>query len=97
MIGLLIAVFAAMAVCMAVGWAFQAWRRNGGWTDVFWTFSMGLVGALAALAPIDGQQQPDGRQILVAVLVALWALRLGLHIRDRVMTCLLYTSPSPRD
>ena len=35
---------------MAAGWAFQAWRNNGGWTDVFWTFSTGLVGATAALA-----------------------------------------------
>ena len=85
MIGLSIAVFIAMAVCMAAGWAFQAWRKNGGWTDVFWSFSMGLVGALAALAPID-QPRPDGRQILVAILVALWSVRLGLHIRDRVVT-----------
>jgi steroid 5-alpha reductase family enzyme len=68
-----------------VGWAFQAWRNNGGWTDVFWTFSMGLVGGLSALAPLrDGP--PAARQTLVAVLIVLWSLRLGLHIRDRVVS-----------
>jgi len=85
MLWLLLSVFVAMAVCMAVGWAFQAWRNNGGWTDVFWTFSTGLVGALACLAPLDGQPIV-GRQVLVAVLVAIWAARLGLHIRARVVS-----------
>jgi steroid 5-alpha reductase family enzyme len=85
MIWLVAALFAAMAVCMAIGWAFQAWRANGGWTDVFWTFAMGLVGALAALAPL-GDGPPDARQVLAAVLVAIWSLRLGLHIRRRVLS-----------
>jgi len=85
MILLLLSLFVAMAVCMAVGWAFQAWRNNGGWTDVFWTFSMGLVGAVASLAPLD-PGAPSSRQILVAALVALWSARLGLHIRARVVS-----------
>jgi len=85
MLWLIACLFIAMAVCMAAGWAFQAWRDNGGWTDVFWTFSMGLVGATAALAPLSGAP-PAGRQILVAVLVAIWSARLGLHIRDRVVS-----------
>ena len=82
MIWLIAFLFVAMALWMAAGWAFQAWRGNGGWTDVFWSFGMGGVGALAALR--DGPL--TARQILVAVLVALWSVRLGLHIRRRVMT-----------
>jgi steroid 5-alpha reductase family enzyme len=85
MLWLLLSVFVAMALCMAIGWAFQAWRNNGGWTDVVWTFATGLVGALAALAPLDAQTIAP-RQILVAVLVAFWSARLGLHIRARVVS-----------
>jgi steroid 5-alpha reductase family enzyme len=58
---------------------------NGGWTDVFWTFAMGLVGAAGALAPISGQGWPTARQAVIAALFALWALRLGVHITRRVL------------
>jgi steroid 5-alpha reductase family enzyme len=85
MILLFASLFVAMAICMAAGWAFQAWGNNGGWTDVFWSFSMGMVGALGALAPVEGAPISE-RQGLVALLVAVWSLRLGLHIRHRVMT-----------
>ena len=85
MILLIAFLFVGMALWMALGWGFQAWRDNGGWTDVFWTFGMGLVGALAALAPVQ-DAAPQARQILVAGLVALWSIRLGLHITRRVLT-----------
>jgi len=85
MIGLIVFLFVGMAICMAAGWAFQAWRGNGGWTDVFWSFAMGLVGALGALAPPAPGAVSD-RQIVVALLVAAWSQRLGRHIRQRVMT-----------
>ena len=85
MIWLIAFLFIAMAAWMAAGWAFQAWRNNGGWTDVFWSFGMGGVGVFAALFPMQ-YGPPSDRQILVAVLVAFWSARLGLHIRRRVMT-----------
>ncbi|MCA8978691.1 MAG: DUF1295 domain-containing protein [Planctomycetes bacterium] len=64
---------------------FSAWRRqlrtrNAGVVDVLWTFSIGALGVgYAALA--DGWV---GRRVLVGTIVALWSLRLGLHLTARV-------------
>jgi steroid 5-alpha reductase family enzyme len=81
---LLLAVFGAMALVMTLAWAVQGALANGGWIDVFWTVGSGAVLAAAALVPIDGGAAPTLRQILVAVLVLAWALRLGGYIARRV-------------
>jgi steroid 5-alpha reductase family enzyme len=60
----------------------QQHTGNSGWVDTIWTFALGAVGAASALWPIDGAA-PSARQWLVAALVALWSLRLGLHIAIR--------------
>ena len=83
-LSLLIAIFGAMSVAMLIGWAYQRARANGGWTDVFWSYAVGLVGAAAALAPIDAVAPPSLRQMLVAALVGLWSIRLGGHIAGRI-------------
>ncbi len=83
MIWFIVAVFAGLSLTMAVGWAFQRHAGNGGWTDVFWTFGLGAAGMACALYPVAGEPWPTGRQVLVEVLVAVWALRLGLHIAWR--------------
>ena len=83
MISLLLASAAAFCVLMLAGWVFQCVAGNGGWTDVFWTFGTGLAGALVALYPLAGHA-PSHRQIMVAALIGVWALRLGLHIALRV-------------
>lgn len=72
-----------MSACMAAGWAFQRARRNGGWTDAFWSYSVGAVGVAAALCPTGEWAAPSLRQLAVAGLVALWSLRLGGHIAHR--------------
>jgi steroid 5-alpha reductase family enzyme len=80
-----IALFAiAIALCalMAVAWIVQQRTGNSGWVDTIWTFSVGLVGMVAALWPFDTGALP-ARQWMVAALVAAWALRLGLHIAFR--------------
>jgi steroid 5-alpha reductase family enzyme len=79
-----LAVLAAMTVVMVAAWAFGLARRNGGWTDVFWTFGSGATLAAAALFPLEAGAMPQPRQWLVAGLVALWALRLGSYIGGRV-------------
>lgn len=76
-------VLAAMLVAMVGAWAFGLAVKNGGWTDVFWTWGSGLILAAAAILATG----PDGigpRNILVALLMAVWMLRLGLYLTPRV-------------
>ncbi len=68
---------------MMCAWITQRLTRNVGWVDVFWTFGTGLAGASLALAPVNGAS-PCGRQVLVASLALIWALRLGLYVALRV-------------
>jgi steroid 5-alpha reductase family enzyme len=82
-LALLVSIFAAMSVAMIVGWACQRAWNNGGWTDAFWSFSVGIVGVAASLAPLGGTTAPSLRQLLVAGLVGVWSLRLGTHIAAR--------------
>jgi steroid 5-alpha reductase family enzyme len=55
---------------------------NSGWGDTIWTFAVGLAGVGSALWPVAGAA-PNARQWLVAALVAIWSVRLGLHIAVR--------------
>lgn len=86
--GVLIRVFLAalvfMSIVMAVAWAYQRHKRNGGWTDVFWLFGMGAIGVACALALPPGGSKLTARQLLVAGLVAVWSLRLAIHMLRRV-------------
>ncbi|MGJ4952875.1 DUF1295 domain-containing protein [Bradyrhizobium sp. HKCCYLS20291] len=75
----LAALAVALSLLMAKAWVLQQRTGNSGWVDTFWTFSVGLVGAFGAIWPVAGIL-PGTRQWLVAVLVAVWALRLGGHI-----------------
>jgi steroid 5-alpha reductase family enzyme len=78
----LAAIALSLSVLMARAWLVQQRTGNSGWVDTIWTFSLGLVGAGSALWPISGAA-PNARQWLVAALVAIWSLRLGLHIAVR--------------
>ena len=78
----LVLIAVSLSILMAGAWLVQQRTGNSGWVDTIWTFSLGVVGAAAALWPIDGAA-PNARQWLVAALVALWSLRLGLHIAAR--------------
>ncbi len=71
-----------MAAVMSTGWVVQLGTRNGGWVDVFWTFGTGAALVIVALWPEPVAS--SGRQILVAILVAIWSLRLGSYIALRV-------------
>jgi len=78
-------VLAAMLVVMVAAWAYGLTVKNGGWTDVFWTWGSGAVLAAAALLATG----PDGigpRNMLIAALMAIWTLRLGLYLTPRVAT-----------
>jgi len=70
-----------MSPIMAAAWWVQSRSCNSGWIDTIWSFGTGataLVGALAA-----SHEPWHWRRILVAILVACWSLRLGLHIASR--------------
>lgn len=80
-IAALIVIAAALSAIMGGAWLIWRQTANSGWVDTMWTFGLGVVGIVGALAPIGTPWQP--RQILVAVFAALWAARLGLHIATR--------------
>ena len=76
---------ASAALCAIMSGAWLVWRRSGnsGWVDATWTFGLGAVGALGALAPVLWSGGITARQIVVALLVCCWSLRLGFHIVHR--------------
>ena len=76
------AIALSLSVLMAGAWMVQQRTGNSGWVDTIWTFSVGLVGAASALWPVAGAA-PNARQWLVAALVAIWSIRLGVHIAVR--------------
>src|SRR5437667_12151942 len=78
----LAAIAVSLSILMAFAWVVQQRSGNSGWVDTIWTFSLGLVGAMSALWPVAGP--PNARQWLVAALVAVWSLRLGIHIAIRI-------------
>jgi steroid 5-alpha reductase family enzyme len=82
LIGTTLAQGLAMSIFMAGAWVIRSSTSNSGWIDVTWTFAIGAVGAVSAIIPIAGGEL-NGRQLLVAVLVSVWSLRLGAHIALR--------------
>ena len=72
---------AALAAGMAAAWVVQRLSGNSGWVDTIWSFTTGAGGVAAALVPAAGAVHI--RQIVVAILITLWAGRLGLHIASR--------------
>ncbi|MGJ5176715.1 DUF1295 domain-containing protein [Bradyrhizobium oligotrophicum] len=78
----LLALSLALSLLMAGAWGVQQRTGNSGWVDTIWTFSVGLVGALGAIWPVQGEG-PNTRQWLVAALAAVWAIRLGGHVAAR--------------
>jgi steroid 5-alpha reductase family enzyme len=77
-------VLGAMAVVMVAAWAFGLAMKDGGWTDVFWTWGTTATLAAAALWPLPGEHTP--RQEMVAAFMVVWGLRLGLYLTPRVAT-----------
>lgn len=72
----------ALTSIMAIAWCIQRATRNSGWIDATWTLGVGGTGVVSALwagtpGPADGI---SWRQLLVAGLVTVWAVRLGGHI-----------------
>jgi len=82
-LGAALAQAAAMSAIMMLAWVIQQRTGNSGWIDAVWTFGVGAVGVASALAPWPAFSRPTDRQLVVALLAALWSLRLGLHLVQR--------------
>jgi steroid 5-alpha reductase family enzyme len=82
MVFLLVGGLVLLVAVMSLAWLVQRITGNSGWVDVAWSFGTGLCGVVFALAPIGGQPITT-RQIAVALLVAIWSVRLGWHIALR--------------
>lgn len=67
-----------LSTVMATAWWVQRRLHNAGWVDAFWTFGLGTAGGTSAILIGDGP-----RSLVVAVMIGLWALRLGGHIVSR--------------
>jgi steroid 5-alpha reductase family enzyme len=80
-----IAVSVALSAIMSVAWLVWRGTGNSGWVDTFWTFGLGAVGCAGALWPYVLRGRVSERAALVAVLIAFWSLRLGLHIARRTL------------
>ena len=68
---------------MSLAWLIERRTGNAGWIDVAWSLGTGLGGVTFALASGLGSAPLAPRQIVVASLVAIWSLRLGVHIARR--------------
>jgi len=77
------AVCLGLSLVMIFAWILQRRLGNAGWVDAVWSFGTGAGGVVYALAPEVDLGWPAPRQVLVAGVVALWSLRLGLHLADR--------------
>ena len=81
----LIAVLIAVCLWMVLAWFVSMRTGKSGFTDAFWTFGTGAAGIVLALVPLEHGDEVGPRQVLVALLVGLWALRLGSHILLRTL------------
>jgi steroid 5-alpha reductase family enzyme len=81
---LLIIVLIACSALMVLAWRVQQSTGNSSWVDVAWTFGTGLAGIALTLWPL-GAAGLSARQIVVSLIVAVWSLRLGIHILRRAL------------
>ncbi len=81
---LILPVAIGLSIVMTLAWAYQRRVNNAGWVDVFWTAGLGMAGVALSLAPIPGTSGPTERQELIALMVAVWAIRLGSYLGIRV-------------
>jgi steroid 5-alpha reductase family enzyme len=75
-----------LSAIMSGAWVVQRVTSNAGWVDVTWSFGTGAAAILLALTPIADAPVPGFQQILVAVLIAIWSVRLVFHLFHRVWT-----------
>lgn len=76
---LLVAIAIGLSLAMAASWFVQRITGLSGWIDTIWSLSVGLGGIVAALFAHGVFE----RRMIVLIIIAAWALRLGGHIGAR--------------
>lgn len=74
-----------LSAIMATAWWVQKRTGKSGWIDAFWSFGVGAAAVGLALVPVAGTEYPTWRQLLAALLAAIWSGRLGFHIVSRTL------------
>jgi steroid 5-alpha reductase family enzyme len=82
LVTLVLAVAGGVALLMTGAWLIQRATGNASWVDAIWPLATGLAGIAFALAPV-AHWPPNARQIVLAAVIGLWALRLAGHIARR--------------
>ncbi len=80
---LLLGNLVGLSLVLSFAWAVQRSSGNSGWVDVIWTYALGVSGVALALWPLAGGIW--ARQVLVALAIAAWSLRLGTHVARRTV------------
>jgi steroid 5-alpha reductase family enzyme len=82
---LFIGVGIGLFIAMSAAWAITIQSGKSGWVDAIWSFAIGTASVAMALVPLPGWPQSNVRPAIVALLAAIWSLRLGLHIASRTL------------
>ncbi|QKC79734.1 DUF1295 domain-containing protein [Mesorhizobium erdmanii] len=82
---LFVGVGIGLCIVMSIAWAIVVRGGRSGWVDATWSFATGAAGIAMALVPLSGWQQSATRPVIVALLAAIWSIRLGLHIAVRTL------------
>lgn len=82
---LLLCAALALSAIMTLAWAIAIRTGKSGWVDASWTFAVGIVGVAATMMPVGDWETDPLRPAIVAILAALWSVRLGTHIVVRTM------------
>lgn len=80
--GMLLLGWLALALIMASLWLLQLRTKNAGIVDVAWAFGTGILGVWFALGVQTGDST---RGTIIAILVAIWGARLGIHLAARML------------
>lgn len=84
MIPLLFLILLCCSLLMLLAWKVQQSTGNSTWVDVAWSFGTGAAGIALILAPPHAVP-PHARAAVVAIVAALWSLRLGIHVLRRAL------------
>lgn len=77
----MVAVFFSSA--MAAAWLVARRPGKSGWTDVTWSYAVG-IGSILSVIFVKGSSLIE-RRVLAAILVGAWSFRLGTHILKRTL------------